>query len=262
MTIKDKFIQLRDSGKKAFIAYVPFGYPEPSATKGIILSLISGGADVIELGLPFSDPLADGPIIQKATHRALCAGANLNNLFVTLSQLRRHLTVPLVIMTYYNPVFKFGMSDFLAKIKRFGVSGIMVVDLPIEESRLYLEQTGRLSLEPVFFVTPTTSERRAEKIVQRSKGFIYYISVTGTTGFRRLSYVFLRKHIAYLKKITELPVCVGFGVHTASQVARINSFSDGVVVGSAIVKFIEENYRRSLFYRRLADYIKLLKGTP
>ena len=260
MRIKDKFRQLKRENKKAFIAYIPFGFPKIKYTKDIILTLQDAGVDVIELGIPFSDPLADGPIIQKANATALKQGADIERLFCTLKGVKKHLKIPITIMTYYNPIFKFCIERFFRKISNLGVSGIIVVDLPLEESDAYVNKAKKFNLETVFFITPTTSMERAKKIAKLSRGFIYYISVTGITGPKDFAYQPLAAHIKKLKKITALPVCVGFGMHNRRQVRRTSKFSDGVIVGSNIIKFIEKDFSKKNFLNKLKVYLKSLKG--
>jgi len=258
MRIEDKFKKLREKGKKAFIAYVPFGYPSLQYTKNILLTLQEAGVDIIELGIPFSDPLADGPIIQDATTIALKQGANTDKLFDVLDDLRGSLRIPLVIMTYYNPLLCYGMDRFFSKMKRTGISGIMAVDLPIEESKPYLKSAARYDLETVFFVTPTTTLKRAKNIAKASRGFIYYISVTGITGPKDLKYDVLKKDIKKIKEISHLPVCVGFGIHTSKQITEIFKISDGAIVGSGIVKFIADNFKEPQFFPRLKSFVSSL----
>jgi len=260
MRIEEKFKRLKEEKKKAFIVYIPFGFPKISYTKDLIFSLQNAGIDLIELGIPFSEPLADGPIIQKATDIALKNGATVGKMFRFLKEIRGYLKIPLLIMTYYNPLFRFGVSDFFKKLKNLGFSSTMVVDLPFEESKNYLKEAKKIDLETVFFITPTTSFSRAKEIVKVSKGFIYYISVTGITGPKEFNYQPLRKHINILKKITNLPICVGFGIHHPQQVKEINKFSDGVIVGSCVIKFIENNYKKNNFLKKLIEYTKWLKG--
>ncbi|MBU2043605.1 MAG: tryptophan synthase subunit alpha [Candidatus Omnitrophica bacterium] len=258
MRLKEKFNQLKKQGRKAFIAYVPFGFPEPKLTKPICLALAKGGVDIIELGIPFSDPLADGPIIQQATAKALAAGANLDNFFGTLKELSSSLTIPIVIMTYYNPVFKYGLERFLKRLKSHRVCATLIVDLPIEEAGQYLKSARGLGVDTVFFVTPTTDQKRMRKIINRSRGFIYYISVTGITGPKNIAYRSVARQVEFLKKISPLPVCVGFGIHSAEQVRAVNEFSDGAIVGSALVEFIDKNYRKKGFLNTLAAYTSKL----
>jgi len=260
MRLKEKFRQLRVENRKAFIAYVPFGFPDIKSTKDICLALQESGADAIELGIPFSDPLADGPIIQKATSLAIEKGANIDNFFDTLGRLKDSLRIPIVVMSYYNPIFNFGSAKFLKKVSQVGVTAAIIVDLPLEESADYLRDARKYNLDTIFFVTPVTSFERIKKIVKVSSGFIYYVSVTGITGPKDFNYISLAKHVRGVKSITDLPVCIGFGIHSREQVTKINKFSDGVIVGSEIVRFIEKHHRDRDFLDRLKLHIKSLKS--
>jgi len=258
MRLEDKFKSLSEKNKKAFIAYVPFGFPNIKATKDICLSLQEAGVDVIELGIPFSDPLADGPIIQKATTAALAKGANMDNFFKELSQLKQSLKIPVAVMSYYNPIFKFGLVKFLKKMKQIGASALINVDMPLEEGGEYIKEARNLDIDTVFFITPVTSAARINKIVKQSRGFIYYISVTGITGPKDLNYDSVSSHVKSIKRVTKVPVCVGFGIHNREQVAKINTFSDGVIVGSEIVKFIDAHHRSKNFLNKLKNHVKSL----
>ena len=259
MRLEEKFKQLKRENRKAFIVYVPFGFPELGLTRDICLTLQDSGVDVIELGIPFSDPLADGPIIQKATSMAIEGGANIELFLNAMNDIRDSINIPVVIMSYYNPIFNFGVKRFLKKMDQLKISGITIVDLPLEESKNYIEAANEYNLETIFFITPTTSRLRVDKIVKASKGFIYYISVTGITGPKDLDYAVLSAHVKSVKAITNVPVCVGFGIHKREQVAKINKFSDGVVVGSEIVKFIEKHYRSKDFLKKLKCHTKSLQ---
>lgn len=258
MRLDEKFKQLREEKRKAFIGYVPFGFPNPELTKDIVFSLQEAGVDIVELGIPFSDPLADGPIIQKATTLALEKGATIEGLFREFEQLKNSLKIPIVIMTYYNPVFKFGLSNFFETMHNLGMTAITIVDLPLEESADYIKKARKFDLDTIFFITPTTSCIRMKKIATQSKGFIYYISVTGITGPKSLQYASLQSNIRAIKRVTKIPVCVGFGIHRREQIDKINKFSDGVIVGSGIVKFIDEHYRDIDFLSKLKKYTRSL----
>jgi len=257
ITLEEKFIQLRKENKKAFIAYIPFGFPDIKSFKKIILSLQEVGVDIVEVGLAFSDPVADGPIIQEAYNIALKNNANIENFFSVIKNL--NIKIPIVLMSYYNPIFRFGLENFFKKLKEFNI-GILTVDLPFDEDKRYLELAKKYNLETVFLITPTTTDDRAKKIIANTSGFVYYVSVTGITGPKKLKFSFLRKHINELKKFTDLPICVGFGIHNKKQVKEINKFSDGVIVGSSIVKFIKENFSKKNFIEKLKEYILNLKG--
>ncbi len=258
MRLKEKFNQLRKEGRRAFIVYVPFGFPNMRLTKHICMALEQAGVDAIELGIPFSDPLADGPIIQKATSLAIEKGADTEKFFKMISSLKGKLKIPVIVMSYYNSIFKFGMDKFFKKMKQLNVNAAIIVDLPLEESRDYKRIAKAYDIDTVFFLTPTTTYSRVKKIVKVSRGFIYYISVTGTTGPKNLDYIWLAKHIKSIKKTANLPVCVGFGIHKAEQVRKLNNISDGVIVGSSIVEFIQKHYRNKNFLKNLKNYIKSL----
>lgn len=258
MRLEEKFKQLKKAGKKAFIAYVPFGFPDVSYTRPICLALQQAGVDIIELGIPFSDPLADGPIIQRASAQALANGANLINFFKTIQALQKEINIPLVIMTYYNPIFRYGIDTFFKRLKQVAISAVLVVDVPLEESASYIRAARHYKIDTVFFATPTTSLERLKKIVKQSKGFIYYISITGITGPKVLKLQDVKKHVAMVKGLTKIPVCVGFGIHTRAQVLGISSFSDGVIVGSPIVQYIEKHYKEKQFLNKLRSYVESL----
>ncbi len=260
MRLKDKFKQLAKENNKAFIAYIPFGFPNVDLSCKIFLALQEAGVDIIEIGIPFSDPLADGPIIQRATSIALKKGVNQDIFFKSFDKIKKLIKIPVVIMSYYNPIYKYGINKFFQKMKTIGFSAITIVDLPVEEGKIYLEEAGKYNMDTIFFITPVTSSERANKIAKYSKGFIYYISVTGITGANDLDLVSVRQHLNNIKKMTTLPVCVGFGIHSREQVIKISKFSDGAIVGSEIVKFIDENYKQKDFLNKLKNHVKYLRG--
>ena len=254
--ITDKFKELKAAGRKAFIPYLTFGFPYVSFTKDIILALQDSPVDIIEVGVPFSDPLADGPILQETSKIAISKGANTDKLFNTLNSLKGKINTPLVIMTYYNSVYRFGVDKFLNNAKNAGVSGIMIVDLPVEEASYYVNKSRKLNVDTIFFVTPETQNKRVKEIVKASRGFVYYISVAGITGPRSLSFSSISRNIKYIKKYSNIPVCVGFGVHTKEQVRKLSKISDGVIVGSALAKFIKSNYEDKNFFDKLKQFIE------
>lgn len=258
MTIKEKFIQLNKEKGKAFVAYLPFGFPSLDRTTQIILALQDAGVDILELGVPFSDPLADGPIIQNAMFKAIENGATVENLFQCIEKIKNQIKIPIVVMTYANPFFSYGIDKFFSKMKECCLTATIVVDLPVEEAREYLEKSKKYAVETIFLVTPVTPFARVKKIIKATKGFLYYISVTGITGPREFQYAQLSKEIRKIKAITKLPVCVGFGIHSNQQVKQICEFSDGVIVGSDIVEFISKNYSQKSFLTSLKDYISNL----
>ena len=257
MTLKDKFSRLKVANKKAFVVYVTYGFPNIALSEKII-KVLAQEADIVELGLPFSDPLADGPIIQEASEIALAQGANIDKVFSSLKKIKPANT-PIAILTYYNPVFKYGVDKFMRGAKSAGISGVMIADLVIEEAEKYIKTARNHNIDTIFFVTPTTPQGRIKKIASLSRGFIYYISVTGITGPKALTYEGIRRQLKNIAKYSAVPVCVGFGIHRRKQVKEISSFSDGVIVGSAVIKFIKENYRHSSFLPRLKGFIRSLR---
>lgn len=258
MMLQEKFVQLKKEKRAALIAYVPFGFPRPKDTESILYALEKGGADIIELGVPFSDPLADGPIIQAAATEAIKAGASVEKLFALLKKTKDKIKTPLVIMTYLNPVLAFGQNKFFQEMNAGGVSGVMLVDSPVEESLGFIKLAHENKIDMIFFVTPTTEKTRLKKIATASSGFIYYISVAGTTGFKELCYEEAAKNVKALKKISRIPVCIGFGVHSRDQVTKLARFCDGVIVGSAIVKYIGEHEGRRDFLIGLQRFVATL----
>jgi len=238
--IDKKFRELRSRKKKAFIAYITAGDPDLATTAKIVGALERSGVDIIELGIPFSDPIADGPTIQAASQRALEKSVTMKKIFAMVSALRRHTGIPLVFMTYYNPVLRFGIGTFMKSCRACGVDGVIVPDLPSEEAKELIRAGRAADVATIFLVAPTSTRQRIDKITADSKGFIYYVSLTGVTGARaRLPEDILSK-LKVIKSMTKKPVAVGFGVSNAVQARRLAKVADGVIVGSAIVKIVGE----------------------
>lgn len=232
------FKRLKTERKKAFIPFITAGDPDLAATGRLVLELEKSGADIIELGIPFSDPIADGPTIQAASYRALSKKTDLVKIFALAKKLRRDTEIPLVFMTYYNPIFKYGLGRFFASCKASGVDGVIVPDLPIEESNDLVRLGRKAGVRTIFLVAPTSTKDRIRRIVKCSSGFIYYVSSTGVTGTRRSLPTDMVKNIRLIRSMTNKPVAVGFGVSDAGQAAAVSKIADGVIVGSAIVKII------------------------
>ncbi|MFH1395696.1 MAG: tryptophan synthase subunit alpha [Candidatus Omnitrophota bacterium] len=239
--IDETFKKLKAENKAAFIPYITAGDPDINTTKKLSLILAESGADIIELGIPFSDPLADGPTIQKAVERALNAGCSVKKVFNMVKELRSCIQIPLVFMTYYNIVFNYGIEKFVRDAKVSGADGIIVPDLPMEESFAIKTIADKYEFNVIMLTAPTTPIERFKKIANFSKGFIYYVSVTGVTGMRDNLSGNLKTNIKNLKRVTKKPLCVGFGVSDAGQAKDIAAVADGVIVGSAIIKKIEKN---------------------
>ena len=239
--IETKFRELQNNNKKAFMPYICAGDPTLDLSRKLLLTLEKAGADLIEFGIPFSDPIADGPIIQKASERSLCNGTSVDQVLNLVLNLRNETDIPITLMGYYNPIFQMGVDTFCERAMNVGVDGIIIPDLPPEEAEPLLEAVSGCDLATIFLVAPTSTYKRIVKIAELSKGFIYCVSVTGVTGVRDVISVEVRSMVAEIRKHTEKPICVGFGVSTPDQAQQLAQIADGVIVGSAIVKIIEEN---------------------
>ena len=254
-----KFQTLRSQGKKAFIAFLTAGDPSLNVTAELVLAFEQAGVDIVELGIPFSDPLADGPTIQASYQRALRKGVTVDAILKTVQNIRRHSQIPIALMSSYNPIFHFGEEKFVACAKLSGVDGLIIPDLPPEEARSLISAARRENVSTVFFISPTTTVSRMKKIIAVSTGFVYYISLTGVTGSRRDLPLDLVKKITAAKKMTDKPLCVGFGISTPAQVKEISGISDGVIVGSAIVQEIARNAGRKDLVKNAVRFVKYLR---
>ncbi len=236
-----KFQELKRNKQKAFIAFVTAGDPHLKITEQLVYALEDSGVDMIELGVPFSDPLADGPTIQASSYRSLQKGTTLKGIFQCVSQIRKRSAIPIALMTYYNPVFHFGEKACVRACQEAGVDGLIIPDLPPEEAGTLLSAARPGGISTVFFVAPTTRPERMRMIAKVSTGFIYYVSVAGVTGARQMLPRDLIAHVQAVKQTSWKPVCVGFGISTAQQVRQISRIADGVIVGSAIIKEVEKH---------------------
>ena len=239
--IDKKFQELRDQGASAFMPYLCAGDPTPELTAKLLFTLEEAGADLIELGVPFSDPIADGPTIQRASERALTHGISLQQILEMVKSLRKKTEIPIALMSYYNPIFRMGEEAFCKAAQDAGVDGVIVPDLPPEEAQQLLEVAPRYNLATVFLVAPTSPPERMQLIASVSTGFVYCVSLTGVTGARAILSDEVAPMIAELRKHTDKPISVGFGVSTPEQATQVAQIADGVIVGSAIVNVIEEN---------------------
>ncbi|MCX8030269.1 MAG: tryptophan synthase subunit alpha [Thermodesulfovibrionales bacterium] len=257
--IDKTFKKLKKENKKAFIPYIMAGDPSLEKTLGNFKVLAECGADIVELGVPFSDPLADGPTIQRAAERALAAGVTLKKVINLVSQIRTFSNIPIVLMTYYNPIFKYGEERFVKDAVEAGVDGVIVPDLPPDEAVSLIELSHSVNLATIFLVAPTTTERRLKTIIKASSGFIYYVSITGVTGAKLTLHETFKEHLAQIKSLTKKPVAVGFGVSTPDEAHTVSCLADGVIIGSAIVKkFYEKPQDAKDFILSLSDAIKRL----
>jgi tryptophan synthase alpha chain len=238
--IAKKFRDIRKKNGKAFIPYIMAGDPNIGRTRELIRILEDCGADIIELGVPFSDPLADGPTIQRAAQRALDEGVTLKKVIALVAELRLSSRIPIILMTYYNPVYKYGEERFARDAAAAGVDGIIVPDLPPDEADNLIKHSKKSGLDTIFLLAPTSTDSRIQKVSKASSGFIYYVPITGITGAKLSMDASIESHMARIRKVTDKPVAVGFGISTPEEASAISRFADGVIVGSAIVKRIEE----------------------
>lgn len=259
--IDKRFSFLKKNKKKAFVAFITAGYPSLTVTERLVLEFDRRGVDIVELGVPFSDPMADGAVIQEASQAALKKKVNLKAILRLVKALRKKTDIPLCLMTYYNPVFCFGEDKFLKEASACGVDGVIIPDLPPEEGKNLLKLAVRYGINVISFISPTTSPERIKYIASVSRGFIYYVSLTGVTGARRSLSPGLIRKLKYIKSVTKKPVCAGFGVSNAAQVRQIQAVADGTIVGSAIVKKIKENLSNRGLVKRTGEFVSLLKGS-
>jgi tryptophan synthase alpha chain len=237
--IDDTFARLRKTGKKAFVSYIMAGDPSPETSMDILKGLPAAGVDIIELGIPFTDPMADGPTIQLAGQRALEAGQTLNKTLAMVREFRKtDDTTPIVLMGYYNPIYSKGVSRFLDEATEAGIDGLIVVDLPPEEDSELCIPAQEAGLNFIRLATPTTDDRRLPKVMTNTSGFVYYVSITGITGAANAVAGDVGPEVARIKAVSDLPVIVGFGIKTPDAAEAIARVADGAVVGSAIVERI------------------------
>ena len=243
-------------GRKALVGYVTVGYPDIEATLNVVPLLAESGCDIIELGIPFSDPLADGVTIQNASFRALQNGVTPEVCLKTARKLRLKVNIPLVFMTYYNPVLSYGIDRFCAASVKSGIDGFIIPDLPPEEGRKLEQATRNCKLDLIYLLSPTSTEERIRLVAERSRGFIYMVSVTGVTGTRSKLPTNLASFVARVREAAKQPLCVGFGISTPSQAKQVARVADGIIVGSRIIQLMEKN--RSL--KSLGDFIASLRN--
>lgn len=243
--IDQRFTALKEQGRTALIPYITAGDPGPQHTVGFMHALVAAGADVIELGMPFSDPMADGPVIQKACERALKAQTRLTDIFAMVAEFRRDdVQTPVVLMGYLNPIERLGYASFAEQAAAAGVDGALVVDMPPEESDELAPLFKAHGLQSIFLIAPTTSHSRAATICAHGEGYLYYVSLKGVTGAATLDVEGVARQLRSLRELTELPLCVGFGIRDGASAAAVGRIADGVIVGSALVSRIAEHAER------------------
>jgi tryptophan synthase alpha chain len=259
--IEKRFAQLRSEGRKAFIPYITAGDPSLELTAQLVVALDKAGADVIELGVPFSDPIADGPVIQRATERGLKAGVTLRKVLDLVRDIRRNSEVPVVLFSYYNPLLNYGLEKLANDAAAVGLDGILATDLTVEESELFVKAMRNAGLNTIFLVAPTSSPERMKKIVTTSTGFVYAVSRTGVTGEQQQLAGDLKDFLQALRKFTDSPIAVGFGISRPEHVQAVWREADGAIVGSSIVKEIEKHIGQPDLVQKVATFAGWLKGS-
>ncbi len=258
--IETQFQLLRSRGEKALVGFLSAGDPSVSRSLEIIRAMCDAGLDILELGVPFSDPTADGPVIQRSSARALAGKVTLRTVLDMIATLRKDIDIPIIVFTYYNPVFVYGTRRFYEDAVRAGADGVLVVDLSPEESDEMTSQWPGNALCLIRLIAPTTPEDRIRQVAGSASGFIYMVSKTGVTGSSGLDTSMVAERVDRIRNATDLPLCVGFGVSTPEDVAAIASVADGVVVGSAFERIIEENIENRDLARLMGETVRSLKA--
>jgi len=257
--IEKKFASLRAKNEKTLIVYLTAGDPSLRITKKLILGLEKAGVDILEIGVPFSDPTADGPVIQAASQRALKSGTTLQGLLDLVAEVRKVSEIPIVLFGYFNPIFAYGVKKFAETARKAGVDGVLVVDLPYEEAKELRIYTDAVGIDFISLIAPTTDGKRLSKIAADATGFLYYISITGITGTAAPKIDNIKTEVNKIRKITKLPIAVGFGISQPQQARKIARFADGVVIGSAVVRLIDENKNNPDLVKIVSGYVSGIK---
>lgn len=257
--ISSKFSSLEQKGEKGLITFITAGDPNLETTKKIVLILEEAGADIIELGVPYSDPLADGPVIQQASQRALSSGTSLKKIFEMVHELREKTQIPIILMTYYNPLLRYGLENVADDAYKSGVDGFIVPDLPFEENSLFAAELHKYKIFLIPLVAPTSGIDRIKMITAGSDGFVYCVSLTGVTGVREGVPQNLKEFMGNISEVTNVPLAVGFGISSPEQVSVVSQYCDAVIVGSALVKTIAEKGASENLLETVYDLTNKLK---
>jgi tryptophan synthase alpha chain len=257
--ITDKFKELKKQNRAALIPYIMAGDPDMATTERLVVEIEKAGADMLELGVPFSDPLADGPTIQKAAMKALASGADIKGVLGLVKRMRARSDMPVILMLYYNLVFKYGEERFVKDSVKAGVDGVIIPDLPPDEAGSLMTHAKAHGLDVVFLLAPTSDETRVRLVSRCSGGFIYYVSLTGVTGARKSLNKDLQAQVGKVKRSTNMPVCVGFGISGPQQAKSVGAWADGVIVGSAIVSLIDKAKAPGSACREVARFVRSLR---
>jgi tryptophan synthase alpha chain len=254
------FENLKRDGRKGLIAYITAGDPSPARTPELVEALVRGGADLVELGVPFSDPIADGPVIQRAGERALKAGTTLHKVLEIAKEIRQRSEVPLLLFTYLNPVVRYGLDRLAKDAAECGIDGCLLTDASVEEAHEYVGAMQKHGLDTVFLAAPTSTERRLKLVAKYSTGFVYLVSRTGVTGEQASLSAAVAPLVRAMRAVTDLPLAVGFGVSRPEHVAELGTQVDAVVVGSALVRVIEKHLESPNLAQELEAFVRQLKG--
>ena len=258
--VKTKFKELKQKKQKAFGVFLTAGYPSLEYSKDIFKKILDAKVDFIEIGLPFSDPMADGPLIQHSSQIAIEQNTSVEECFNLVKEIRKiNNDIPIILMGYYNPIHYYGNLKFIKKAVLSGIDGLIIVDLPMEEDEEFYNLSYKNNLPLIRLVTPTTDEERLKKILKNAHGFVYYVSVTGITGTKSASVNDVKNKIKVIKKITNLPVIAGFGIKNSMDAKKMSSISDGIVIGSSLVNKIEEVYKKKNGLNEIFNFLKSFK---
>ena len=258
--VKTKFKELKQKKQKAFGVFLTAGYPSLEYSKDIFKKILDAEVDFIEIGLPFSDPMADGPLIQHSSQIAIEQNTSVEECFKLVKEIRKiNNDIPIILMGYYNPIHYYGNLKFIKKAVLSGIDGLIIVDLPMEEDEEFYNLSYKNNLPLIRLVTPTTDEERLKKILKNAHGFVYYVSVTGITGTKSASVNDVKNKIKVIKKITNLPVIAGFGIKNSVDAKKMSSISDGIVIGSSLVNKIEEVYKKKNGLNEIFNFLKSFK---
>ena len=258
--VKNKFKELKQKKQKAFGVFLTAGYPSLEYSKNIFKKILDAKVDFIEIGLPFSDPMADGPLIQHSSQIAIEQNTSVEECFKLVKEIRKiNNDIPIILMGYYNPIHYYGNLKFIKKAVLSGIDGLIIVDLPMEEDEEFYNLSYKNNLPLIRLVTPTTDEERLKKILKNAHGFVYYVSVTGITGTKSASVNDVKNKIKVIKKITNLPIIAGFGIKNSVDAKKMSSISDGIVIGSSLVNKIEEVYKKKNGLNEIFKFLKSFK---
>ena len=258
--ISETFAKLKREGRTAFIPYVTIGFPEPGMTEKLVPALVEAGADLVELGVPFSDPIAEGPTIQRASFKALENGVTLKHCFAAARAIRAKTEVPLLFMGYYNSVFGYGIERYISEASAAGIDGLILPDLPLEEAGEVLEPCRKAGLDLILFIAPTSTDERIRQVAQIATGFIYCVALTGVTGARSTMSEYLPELLARIRGYTDTPLAIGFGISRPEHFAAVGQIADAGIVGSALLDVIEQAPLDQCIVAA-SDFVRQLKGS-